>query len=39
MASVKQDGNAIQFISEDLQRDRKIVMDAVKEDGNALQYT
>ena len=36
MAAVKQDGAALEFPSEDLQRDREIVMDAVKQNGNAL---
>ena len=38
MASVKQDGNALQFASEDLQIDREIVMAAVNQDGNTLEF-
>ena len=38
MAAVKQYGNALEFASEDLQRDRKIVMAAVKQHGYALRF-
>ena len=36
MAAVNQDGYALQFVSEDLQKDKDIVMAAVKQYGNAL---
>ena len=36
MAAVKDDGWALEFASEDLRRDRNIVMAAVKQDGWAL---
>ena len=39
MAAVKQDGNALEFASEDLHKDREIVMDAVKQDGWALEFS
>ena len=33
MAAVNQDGNALNFASDDLKKDREIVMAAVKKDG------
>ena len=38
MAAVNNNGQAIQFTSEDLHRDREIVMAAVNQDGNALEF-
>ena len=37
-AAVKQDGNALQYASKELQNDTRVVTAAVKQDGNALQY-
>ena len=36
MAAVKKYGNALQFASEDLKRDRKIVMAAQRQNGRSL---
>ena len=38
MASVNQNGNALQLVSEDLQRDREIVMVTVNQDGKAPKF-
>ena len=38
MAAVKQDGNAIKFASDDLKKDREMVMAAVKQDLSALEF-
>ena len=38
MAAVNQDGNALHLVSEDLQRDKEIVMAAVKYNGCALEF-
>ena len=38
MAAVKQDGDALEFASEDIQNDREIVMDAVEQNGIALEF-
>ena len=38
MAAVKQRGFALQLVSEDLRRDREILMDAVKQYGGVLEF-
>ena len=38
MAAVKHDGDALEFASEDLQREKEILMVAVKQNGNALEF-
>ena len=39
MAAVKQHGYALKFASEDLQREKEIVMVAVKKNGGTLKLT
>ena len=38
MAAVKQDGDALKFASDDLQKDREIVMTAVKHNVSSLEF-
>ena len=38
MTAVNQDGKALEFASEDLQRNRDIVMAAVKQNGKVLDF-
>jgi hypothetical protein len=38
MEAVKQNGWALEYASEELKRDREVVMEAVKQEGTALQY-
>ena len=38
LALVKQNGEALEYVSDELKNDREIVMEAVKQDGCALEY-